>query len=86
MVTRRDLLKLGASGLAVGAVSRVALSAAQTPKRGGTLTVRAWDPPHFDHVITHSYKTHVPISFTQNYGPNLGFDLGGRMLAAWLER
>jgi hypothetical protein len=39
---------------------------AQTPKRGGTLAVRAWDPPHFDHSLVHAYKTHVAISFTHS--------------------
>src|SRR5262249_23748412 len=40
--------------------------AGETPKRGGTLTLRTWDPPHFDHVLAHAYKTHVVISFTHS--------------------
>ena len=32
---------------------------AQTPKRGGTLSLRLWDPPHFDPHLTISYKTNV---------------------------
>ena len=41
-------------------------AAAQTPKRGGTLSLRTWDPPHFDHILAHAYKTHVVISFTHS--------------------
>jgi hypothetical protein len=41
-------------------------AAAQTPKRGGTLTLPTWDPPHFDHLNAHAYKTHVVISFTHS--------------------
>jgi hypothetical protein len=37
---------------------------AQSPKRGGTLSVRLWDPPHFDPHLTISYKTHIAYSFT----------------------
>lgn len=66
MITRRDVLKLGAGGIAAAAVDWNAPAAAQTPKRGGTLTIRAWDPPHFDHVLTHSYKIHIPVSFTHS--------------------
>jgi hypothetical protein len=56
-VSRRDLLK---AGLAAGAaLSAWPLSTpsplwggeAETPKRGGVLRVRGWDPPHFGSVI-----------------------------------
>jgi len=43
-LSRRDLLKLatGASAL----LAAPAVARAQTPKRGGTLSLRLWDPPH----------------------------------------
>ena len=52
-VSRRDLLALG--GLTVaGATLAPSLARAQTPKRGGTLALRTWDPPHFDHMSRRS--------------------------------
>ena len=44
---RRDLLGLGGLTL-VGAALSPASVRAQTPKRGGTIALRLWDPPHFD--------------------------------------
>ena len=65
MTSRRRFLAIGTGGLAAAATwSSHAL--AQTPKRGGTLTLRTWDPPHFDHILAHAYKTHVVISFTHS--------------------
>jgi ABC-type transport system substrate-binding protein len=46
--------------------TRPSRALAQTPKRGGTLTIRAWDPPHFDASLVHAYKTHVAISFAHS--------------------
>ena len=64
-VSRRDLLALG--GLTVaGATLAPSLARAQTPKRGGTLALRTWDPPHFDPLQTISYKTHIALSFTHS--------------------
>jgi len=62
--TRRDVLKLG--GLALTTTLGPAAARGQSPKRGGTLTIRAWDPPHFDPFLTISYKTHVVLSFTHS--------------------
>ena len=39
---------------------------AGTPKRGGTLRVRGWDPPHFDPHLTRNFKTHTALSFVYN--------------------
>ncbi len=62
--SRRDVLKLG--GLALATTLGPAAARGQSPKRGGTLTIRAWDPPHFDPFLTVSYKTHVVLSFTHS--------------------
>jgi len=93
-VRRRDLLAGSALTLA-GATLAPRLTHAQTPKRGGTLTLRTYDPPHFDPFLTVSFKTHIALSFVyvavwenavKNYAPNLGYDYGGRLMAAWLDR
>ena len=63
MVTRREFLAGGAAAFGAGLPSG---AFAQTPKRGGTLVLRAWDPPPFDHSLVHAYKTHVVISFTHS--------------------
>jgi peptide/nickel transport system substrate-binding protein len=62
---RRDLLALGSLTLAGTSLAPRALHA-QAPRRGGTLTLRLWDPPHFDPHLTVSYKTHVALSFTHS--------------------
>src|SRR5919109_334232 len=68
-ITRRRLLQ---SGLAAGATlaawplshSAAVLGAeAGTPKRGGMLRARGWDPPHFDPHITRNFKTNTALSF-----------------------
>src|SRR5262249_31818187 len=83
---------LGAGGLASATVStRVA---AQTPRRGGTLSLRTWDPPHFDHILAHAYKTHVVTSFTHNRllrhkaGPNVrpgSLQIEGDLAESWQQ-
>src|SRR6185503_18827765 len=65
MLSRRHFLTIGA-GAAAAAAALPIRGAAQTPKRGGTLTLRTWDPPHFDHILAHAYKTHVVTSFTHS--------------------
>jgi hypothetical protein len=52
--SRRDVLKLG--GLALATTLGLAAARGQGPKRGGTLTIRAWDPPHFDPFLTISCR------------------------------
>src|SRR6266705_2985933 len=34
-----------------------------TPKRGGILHARGWDPPHFDPHLTRNFKTNTTLSF-----------------------
>src|SRR5262249_18721514 len=53
-LSRRDLLAL--SGLTLAGTALNATGArAQSPKRGGTLTLRGWDPPMFDHMLRTAY-------------------------------
>jgi peptide/nickel transport system substrate-binding protein len=92
-VSRRDLLALG--GLTVaGATLAPSLVRAQTPKRGGTLSIRTWDPPHFDPFQTISYKTHIALSFTHSRlvkhkaGPSVTpgtFPLEGDLAESWSQ-
>ena len=71
-VRRRDLLK---AGLAAGVTWSTwplhqpqGLWAAEAgpPKRGGILRVRGYDPPHFDHHQTISFKTNTTLSFVHS--------------------
>src|SRR5687768_16892163 len=91
MVTRREFLSIGAAGVAAAAPLP---AVAQTPRRGGTLTLRTWDPPHFDHILAHAYKTHVVISFTHSRllrhraGPNVrpgSFQIEGDLAESWQQ-
>jgi peptide/nickel transport system substrate-binding protein len=92
-VSRRDLLALG--GLTVaGATLAPSLARAQTPKRGGTLSLRTWDPPHFDPFQTISYKTHIALSFTHSRllkhkaGPSVvpgTFPIEGDLAESWTQ-
>ena len=64
-LSRRELLTIGGLALAGSAVTPSPLRA-QAPKRGGTLSLRLWDPPHFDiHGAGGlSYKLHILATFT----------------------
>ena len=65
MLSRREFLSIGAAGVAGAAVPFAA--GAQTPKRGGTLTLRTWDPPHFDHILAHRVQDpHRASRFTHS--------------------
>ena len=92
MLSRREFLSIGAAGVAGASVPFAA--GAQTPKRGGTLTLRTWDPPHFDHILAHAYKTHVVISFTHSRllrhkaGPGVRpgtFPIEGDLAESWQQ-
>jgi peptide/nickel transport system substrate-binding protein len=66
-LSRRELLTAG--GLAIaGSVLAPRAGLAQAPKRGGTLNLRLWDPPHFDlHAAGGlSYKLHILMTFTHS--------------------
>jgi peptide/nickel transport system substrate-binding protein len=92
-LSRRDLLTLGGLTLA-GATLAPPSTHAQSPKRGGTLSARAWDPPHFDPMLTVSYKTHVALSFTHSRllkhraGPGVQpgtFPIEGDLAESWTQ-
>ena len=91
-LTRRHVLAGGAA--LAGTALTPGLVRAQTPKRGGTLSLRLWDPPHFDPMLTISYKTNVAYSFThsrlvrQKAGPNVTpgtFPLEGDLAESWTQ-
>jgi peptide/nickel transport system substrate-binding protein len=96
-LSRRDLLKLGGGALAASALApTIAPSAAsaQSPKRGGTLSLRLWDPPHWDPHLTVSYKTHIAYSFTHGrllkhkVGPGVApgtFPIEGDLAESWTQ-
>jgi peptide/nickel transport system substrate-binding protein len=92
-LSRRQLLKLGGAALA-GASLAPAVARAQNPKRGGTLALRTWDPPHFDPFQTISYKTHIALSFTHSRllkhkaGPSVvpgTFPVEGDLAESWTQ-
>jgi len=78
-LTRREALALGGIA-AAGALIGQSTAGANVPRRGGTLSLRLWDPPHFDlHAAGGlSYKLHIPMSFTHSRlvrhkaGPGVG--------------
>ena len=96
-LSRRALLAAGATGLVAAALPSRAASqtpVSQSPKRGGTLNLRAWDPPHFDHILAHAYRTHVVVSFTHSRllrhraGPGVRpgtFPIEGDLAQSWQQ-
>jgi peptide/nickel transport system substrate-binding protein len=95
-LSRRDLLKRGGVGLVAAATAPTLWSPAhaQSPKRGGTLSLRLWDPPHWDPHLTISYKTHIAYSFTHSRllkhkaGPGIQpgtFPIEGDLAESWTQ-
>src|SRR2546422_6587571 len=91
--TRRRLLGVTAATLA-GSALRPRAARGQTPKRGGTLTIRAWDPPFFDQMLSTAYRVQIPISFTHSRlirhkaGPGVPpttFPLEGDLAESWTQ-
>ncbi len=92
-LTRREMLKTSGTALAGAALAPASVHA-QTPKRGGTLSLRTWDPPHFDPMQTIAYKTHIPLTFTHSRllkhkaGPNVTpgtFPIEGDLAESWTQ-
>src|SRR4029077_10328127 len=95
-LSRRDLLKWSGVGLAAVAAAPGVWSPAraQSTKRGGTLSLRLWDPPHWDPHLTISYKTHIAYSFTHSRllkhkaGPAIQpgtFPIEGDLAESWTQ-
>ncbi len=63
--TRREVLTLGGLGLAAATVPS-SRALAQAAKRGGTVTIRGWDPPLFDPMLSTAYRVQIPLSFTHS--------------------
>ena len=96
-LTRRALLVrggLGLAGAAVGGMMRSTPARAQAPKRGGAITIRAWDPIHFDPYLSITYKTQVAYSFTHSRllkhraGPSVTpgtFPIEGDLAESWSQ-
>jgi hypothetical protein len=66
-LTRRHALTVGGLALA-GAALTPSLGRAQTPKRGGTLSLRLWDPPHFDDMLI--FITQDDVIYRRVFNPN----------------
>jgi peptide/nickel transport system substrate-binding protein len=96
-LNRRELLVRGGFGLAGTVVAGLAgpvAAPAQAPRRGGTVSIRAWDPPHFDPYLSISYKTQVVYSFTHSRllrhraGPSVTpgtFPIEGDLAESWSQ-
>ena len=94
-ISRRDLLKAGGAAAAAAAVPAWARRAgAQGAKKGGTLSLRLWDPPHFDPDLTISYKTNILYSLSHSRllkhkaGPGVQpgtFPLEGDLAESWSQ-
>jgi peptide/nickel transport system substrate-binding protein len=95
-LSRRDLLKAGGALAATAVAPHLRLhgALAQTPKRGGTISLRLWDPPHFDPHLTISYKTNILYTFSHSRllkykaGPGVSpgsFILEGDLAESWTQ-
>jgi peptide/nickel transport system substrate-binding protein len=62
-ISRRTFLATGAAAGAAAAIQGPRPVGAQQPRRGGTLRVRGYDPPHFDPHLTLNFKTNTTLSF-----------------------
>ena len=97
LISRRNLLKAGGGALAAATVAPhlgAGTATAQTPKRGGTLSLRLWDPPHFDPHLTISYKINVLYTFSHSRllkhkaGPGVTpgtFPIEGDLAESWTQ-
>src|SRR5688572_4153958 len=93
-LSRRDLIALGGMTVAGTAVAPSIARGQGSPKRGGTLTLRLWDPAHWDPMLTIAFKTHIPQTFTHSRlvkhkaGPNVTpgtFPIEGDLAESWTQ-
>jgi peptide/nickel transport system substrate-binding protein len=92
-LSRRDVLALSGLTLA-GTALNPSRARAQSPKRGGTLTLRGWDPPMFDTMLQTAYRVQIPITFTHSRlvkhkaGPAIApatFPIEGDLAESWTQ-
>src|SRR5262247_2533835 len=92
-LSRRDILVLGGVTLGGSALAPT-FARAQTPKRGGTLTLRGWDPPMFDPMLQTAYRVQIPNTFTHSRlvkhkaGPGVApatFPIEGDLAESWTQ-
>src|ERR1700704_3850018 len=95
-VSRRAPLKAGGAPAAPAPGPQLGLrdALAQAPKRGGTISLRLWDPPHFDPHLTISYKINVLYTFSHSRllkhkaGPGVTpgtFPIEGDLAESWTQ-
>ena len=93
MTTRRKLLIGSAAALGIAAAG-VGHATAQAPRRGGALSIRLWDPPHWDPYLTLAFRTQVPYTFTHSRllrhkaGPSVApgsFTIEGDLAESWTQ-
>ena len=95
-LNRRELLAVGALTLAGAALAPPFARGQGTPKRGGTLSLRLWDPPHFDPHAPGglSYKLHIALTFSHSRlvkhraGPGVKpgtFPIEGDLAQSWTQ-
>ena len=62
--------------------------------RGGTVTIRGWDPPMFDPMLSTAYRVQIPLSFTHSrlvrhkVGPSVvpgTFPIEGDLAESWTQ-
>jgi peptide/nickel transport system substrate-binding protein len=96
MLGRRDFITTAGLALTGTALGPSLARGQGTPKRGGTLSLRMWDPPHFDPHGTggFSYKLHTALSFTHSRllkhkaGPTVApgtFPIEGDLAESWTQ-
>src|SRR5262245_32642772 len=66
IVSRRDMLKAGATAATLVSLGAMVPASAQTPRRGGTFRISVADPSHFDPHLTVGWSTQIALSFTHS--------------------
>ena len=94
MISRRSLIGGATKAAALAALGPGRANAQNTPKRGGTLSIRLWDPPHWDPYLTLAFRTQVPYTFTHSRllrhktGPTVlpgTFEFEGDLAESWSQ-
>jgi len=93
-LTRRAVLKGGATAGAAAAMSALMPAHAQSPRRGGVFRISVGDPAHFDPHLTAGWSTHIALSFTHSRllkhkaGPLVtpgSFPIEGDLAESWAQ-